>query len=297
MPSASTGASCSGYIPASKAIHNMADENIETGAPEGVADGNDVSALQARIDELEAAKTKAERNAQTFQNEAMERKRKLERFKDVDPDEYARLKTDFGSMSGEDVAQFRAALDVAKTEEERRLLTERGLEGYLEHHTSQRLDADKKAHEKNLGELQAQWDADKAKVDALTSKVNGMRLKTDLFGAWHDKLQDSAKEDAQSAAERSAKFDENGEITWTIDGEEIFGEGGKPATADVWLARMTEKRPHWLKTSHSVRAPGSPGGVAPKDNPYIGGTLGEQMRLERDNPELAARLKAAANTS
>lgn len=271
----------------------MADENTET--PTGdPTPAPEVAALQAEFD---AYKAKSEAEQQKLLNESMERKRKLDGFKDVDPEEYQRLKTEFGGMSGEDAERLKSAMQAAKTDEDRKLLVERGLDGFIEHQLDHRLKSTQTAHEKQVGEFQAALEAEKVARAELSAKLNTKNLETELFGAWNDKLNDSAKADAMAAAKSSAKFEEDGAISWLINGEPVYAEGGKPADAKTWLAKMIEERPHWLKPSHAVRSPGSGAGAAPAENPYqkTGRDASiAQMKLEHENPELAQKLKAQA---
>ena len=253
----------------------------------------DVTHYEQTIAKLEAEKQKA-------LGEAMERKRKLENFKDVDLDEYNRLKTDFGSMSGDDAAQLREAMAAAETVEERKLLTERGLQGYIDHHAEKRLAATQSAHEKQVAELNAEKEAAAKAASEFQARLRDTMLKTAVLSAIDDKFAETAKADILAAVQSSVKYDDDEKLTFLHNGEPLFAEAGKPAEAKDWLSRMVEDRPHWLKPSVAARAPGSGGGKPPAKNPWKehgAAALAERMTLQVQDPQMAARLKKEAEAA
>ena len=250
----------------------------------------DVTHYEQTIAKLEAEKQKA-------LGEAMERKRKLENFKDVDVDEYRRLKTDFGSVSGDELADIRETMAAAKTDEERKLLKERGLQGYVEYHSDKRLASTQSAHEKAQAETTAELEKARERADLYQTRLRETTLETATLSALDDKFADTAKPDILMNIRASVTYDENEVPTFMYNGEPLFAEGNKPADVKDWLSRMVEDRPHWLKPSIAARAPGSGGGATPTENPYqkTGRDASlAQMKLEHENPELAKKLKAQA---
>ena len=258
----------------------------------------DADAIRAEI------KAEYDAKAQDGHNEIMKWKRKAQdaaqKYDGVDLDEYNRLKTDFGSMSGDDAAQLREAMAAAKTDEERKLLTERGLQGYIDHHAEKRLAATQSAHEKQVAELSAQRDAEAKAASEFQARLRDTMLKTAVLSAIDDKFAETAKADILAAVQSSVKYDDDEKLTFLHNGEPLFAEAGKPAEAKDWLSRMVEDRPHWLKPSVAARAPGSGGGKPPAKNPWKehgAAALAERMTLQVQDPQMAARLKKEAEAA
>src|SRR5207249_656259 len=76
-------------------------------------------------------------------------------------------------------------------------------------------------------------------------------------------------------------------------------DGVTPLTLDEWAARQVVEAPHLFESSAGGGASGdgSGGAVNGRKNPFKRGpewNLTEQMRMQKSDPQLAARLRAAA---
>lgn len=81
------------------------------------------------------------------------------------------------------------------------------------------------------------------------------------------------------------------------DGSVLYGATGDPMTTEEWVASLTKAAPHLFEPSTGGGAPGGKGGTAHTGpNPWAKATpnLTERMKIEKNDPQLAARLKAAA---
>lgn len=144
-----------------------------------------------------------------------------------------------------------------------------------------------------------------AKLKRLERELaDATKARDDVNGKFRDSLQRAAIAEALAGHEFLARdvvetFIGN-RLTW--EGEELLfkGDDGKLIPLKDGVAGFAKTRPELLKTASAGGAgfrPGNArGGAGATKNPWAAQTfnLTEQVALTKDNPELAAQLKAAA---
>lgn len=201
--------------------------------------------------------------------EALERAAKL---RDVDPDKYAELAAK------------------AQTEEQERLKKEKGIEAAYQEQI--RLINEK--HAKALADLQGVNTRLQSSLEQelITRRVADAALKKGVLP--------TAVHDAAALARGTFRM-KDGLVVAEQDGVPVLGSDGKSIGFEEWFDKRSEDRPHWFGKNSGGGAGGAGGGgAAGGPNPYIGtkekpqGNLFQQGLLEKQNPTLAASLKAAA---
>lgn len=197
---------------------------------------------------------------------------KLEKMKDIDPAKYAKLMKD-----ADDAA-------TAKLKSE----------GKLEELHAQQVEALKNANQKALEVLAGE-------KTVLQRRLESLLVDDAIIAACTKK---GVKPEAMLDAKLRGKlvFRLEGETVVAKDGDKcLFDEKGEPLTIETWLSqRLANDCKHWaLPNSGGGAGGGGAGGGAGADggNPWQPGktfNLTKQALIMKENPALAARLKAAA---
>ena len=233
---------------------------------EGVVEKARVEELRAKVDEFRTSNV-------TLTNECNELKKRFEGF---DPDEVQRL-----------------------AEEKRRLEEE------------QRLKDGKFAEvlEGRLKSAKADWDKQLSGVtterDALNQRLTAIQIDQAVVGeATKRGLRPSALQDITARARLTFKLVNGVPQAFEADGQTLRPgrDGYTPMTLGEWVDALVSDAPHLFESNAGGGAAGnaSGGGGATKPgsgkNPFRKETwnLTEQMKLQKSDPGLAARLKAAA---
>lgn len=183
----------------------------------------------------------------------------------------------------------------------------RKLEAMLAENEEAKLIADGKIEDvvnKRLSREQATW---KSQLEAKDEEVNSYRQQLEAqqgsiidsgiaIAASKSGLAPTAIEDAQVIARHGGwKVEDGVPVLRDKDGEVIRGKSG-PITFEEWLEGQRDTRPHWFPTPKGSGAKGNRGGGPSNDNPWKKDSrnLTRQGQILRENPELAARLKAEA---
>ncbi len=196
---------------------------------------------------------------------------KLEKIKDIDPDLYARLKKESEEA---ETGKLKSKGDYEKALQ-------------IQRETMQT-------------EFDKRDTAAKESAAALTARLQQVLIDDAVATAGAKKgIKATALPDLKARARALFRLDEKGEKIKAFEGDtEKFGKGGGSLTADEWIESLVKDAPHLFEASQGTHASGSSGGVAFDDtnNPYSAATMNLtlQGRLERENPDLAKRLKASA---
>ena len=142
-----------------------------------------------------------------------------------------------------------------------------------------------------------------AEKDQLLAKVSDLENKLGQF----EKLETQRSMEAEFKSKmKVAKIDPIFEETILLKAEKLFSKTDDNTFAttdglflnfDTWLSQQQTNYPHWWGRSEGGGSRGSGAAGYVGQNPFEGGVFGnvtEQMRLERENPALAAQLKKMA---
>lgn len=197
-----------------------------------------------------------------------------EKFKDVDPAEYAKLKKN------------KALLDEGK------LVEVEGLEAAV----TKRTEAMRTDLEGRLKKTEEERDSSRRELDTL--KIDDAVATLGIAAG----LRPQAKEDIIFRARKIFAMDPaTGKVVAKDkDGKEMFGKTGNPLTMDEWVKDTATNKDlaHLFLPSNGSNATGSGSGQrASGPNPFLTNNLTEQGRLHRENPALFASMKAEADAA
>ena len=215
-----------------------------------------------------------------MRNHNIELRKQLEerdaRFAGIDPDEYRRL--------AEEKRKLELQAQGHKPEEIEKLVTDR------------------------LKGLKADWDKQHAAVanerDALLGRLSAIQIDQGVITtATKRGLRPSAIPDITARARAVFKLVNGAPQAFEPDGKTVrYGKDGiSPMTLEEWVDAQVTDAPHLFESNAGGGAAGNgAGGAAGSQrsvkNPYRKDSwnLTEQMKLQKTDPSLAARLKAAA---
>ena len=162
--------------------------------------------------------------------------------------------------------------------------------------------------ESRLKNAKAEWDKQvntlTSERDALTSRLTAIQIDQGVITtATKRGLRPTAIPDITARARSVFKLVNGVPQAFEADGSSVrYGKDGvTPMTLEEWVDAQTSDAPHLFESNAGGGAAGNPaGGGAGSQrsvkNPFRKDTwnLTEQMKLQRTDPQLAARLKAAA---
>ena len=204
------------------------------------------------------------------------------------------------------IEDFTARFDGIDPDEVRRLAEEkRKLELQAQGHKPEEID---KLVTERLKGLKADWDKQFAAVtgerDALTTRLTAIQIDQGVITvATKRGLRPTAIPDITSRARTVFKLVNGAPQAFEADGKTVrYGRDGiTPMTLEEWVDAQVSDAPHLFESNAGGGAAGNgAGGIAGSQrsvkNPFRKDTwnLTEQMKLQKSNPTLAARLKAAA---
>jgi hypothetical protein len=223
--------------------------------------------------------------------EGIVEKAKLEEFRTTNValmKERDELKKRFEGIEPEEVRKL--AAEKQRLEEERQLKA-----GELD-----------KVFESRVKNLKSDWDKQLSAVtgerDALTSRLTAIQIDQGVITAATKRgLRPTAIPDITARARSVFKLVNGTPQAFEGDGTTLrYGRDGvTPMTLDEWVDGQTSDAPHLFESNAGGGAAGiSSGGAGNRSvkNPFRKETwnLTEQMKLQKSDPNLAARLKAAA---
>ncbi len=156
---------------------------------------------------------------------------------------------------------------------------------------------------KILGDAEKRAQSAEQRAASLSARLLENEIERDVIEAGTKLgLRASAIPDLKSRARNTFKISGNTITAVESDGQTpVFGRDGvTPLTFSEWVARQVVEAPHLFESSAGGGAVGhGSGGVAnktPVKNPFLKDSwnLTEQMRLQKTDPNLAERLRAAA---
>jgi hypothetical protein len=217
--------------------------------------------------------------ADEMRSHNIELRRKLEeleaRFNGIDPDEVRRL-----------------ADEKHKLEEEKQLKAGESDKVYENRLKAFKADFDKR------------FDAKSAECDALTATLTAVQIDQGVITAATKRgLRHTAIPDITARARSVFKLVNGVPRAFEADGKSMrYGRDGiAPMTLEEWVDAQTSDAPHLFESNAGGGAAGNGGGAAAGSNRSVKNpfrmetrNITEQMKLQRTDPALAARLKAAA---
>jgi hypothetical protein len=156
--------------------------------------------------------------------------------------------------------------------------------------------------------LKADWDKQVSSLtterDALTSRLTAIQIDQGVITAATKRgLRPTAMPDITARARTIFKLVNGAPRAFEADGQTVrYGRDGvAPMTLEEWVDAQVSDAPHLFESNAGGGAAGNPAGGGTGSsrsvkNPYRKETwnLTEQMKLQKTDPQLAARLKAAA---
>lgn len=205
-----------------------------------------------------------------FRQNNIELKKKLDRFKDVDPEKYREL------LDREASFEAPRATDKTKVEE---LVAKRTAQMAADHDKA--LSATKADNESLRAEL-ARLQIDGAVTSAASE-----------FG-----LRSSASEDVISRARSVWRLGDDGKPVAMNGDEKIYGRAGEPISMKEWVETLSKSAPHLFEPNGGSNASGSGAGSAGSDgiNPWADKTwnLTKQAEMLKSDPAKARRMASMA---
>ena len=204
------------------------------------------------------------------------------------------------------IEDFTTRFDGINPDEVRRLAEEkRKLELQAQGHKPEEID---KLVTERLKGLKADWDKQFAAVtgerDSLTTRLTAIQIDQGIITAATKRgLRPTAIPDITSRARLVFKLVNGAPQAFEADGKTVrYGRDGiTPMTLEEWVDAQVADAPHLFESNAGGGAAGNPAGGGTGSqrsvkNPFRKDTwnLTEQMKLQKTDPTLAARLKAAA---
>ena len=205
------------------------------------------------------------------------------------------------------IEEYNARFDGIDPEEHRRLLEEkRKLELQAQGHKPEEIE---KLVVERLKGLRADWDkqfsAVTAERDSLTTRLTTIQIDQGVITAATKRgLRPTAIPDITARARSVFKLVNGVPQAFEADGKTVrYGRDGiTPMTLEEWVDAQVSDAPHLFESNAGGGAAGNPAGGGTGSqrsvkNPFRKETwnLTEQMKLQKTDSALAARLKAAAN--
>jgi hypothetical protein len=165
-----------------------------------------------------------------------------------------------------------------------------------------------KVIEARLKEAQTAWDKQSAEIlgerDALTMRLTAIQIDQGVItSATKRGLRATAIPDITARARAVFKLVNGVPQAFEADGKAVryAKDGATPMTLEEWVDAQVSEAPHLFESNAGSGAVGNPAGGGTGSqrvvkNPFRKDTwnLTEQMKLQKSDPSLAARLKAAA---
>ena len=204
------------------------------------------------------------------------------------------------------IEDFTTRFDGINPDEVRRLAEEkRKLELQAQGHKPEEID---KIVTERLKGLKADWDKQFAAVtgerDSLTTRLTSIQIDQGVITvATKRGLRPTAIPDITARARTVFKLVNGAPQAFEADGKTVrYGRDGiTPMTLEEWVDAQVADAPHLFESNAGGGAAGNPAGGGTGSqrsvkNPFRKDTwnLTEQMKLQKTDPQLAARLKAAA---
>jgi hypothetical protein len=224
--------------------------------------------------------------ADELRNHNIELRKQIEerdaRFNGIDPDEVQSLRA----------ATLKAEEEKRKLEEDQRLK-----DGKFQEVMESRLKTAKAEWEKQLNTMTTER-------DTLNTRLTAIQIDQGVITAATKRgLRPTAIPDITSRARTVFKLVNGAPQAFEADGKSVrYGKDGiTPMTLEEWVDTQVADAPHLFESNAGGGAAGNGGGAAAGSqrsvkNPFRKETwnLTEQMKLQKSDPALAARLKAAA---
>lgn len=210
-------------------------------------------------------------------------KAKLDEFRSTNISLQQKLK----EYEGVDVAKYKELLSRAEELEEGKLLKKEGVESVVQ----QRLAKVTAEHQRALDQVAAK--AEKAEAELARVKVQVALTEP----AQRAGLRPEAMPDLMMRANAVWQLKDGRLVAHGPDGGELYGTGGEYLTPAQWIDQLIKDAPHLFGDNKGSGANGgSSGGGYAGPNPWKPATrnLTKQMQIEKTNPDLAKRLRAAA---
>lgn len=262
----------------------MSDKN---NAPDGVS----VEDLQRQLDEANA-------RADRFKGEAGKFKRLSDKFDGIDLDDLkskAATADKFAGLDEDVIAKAHELAEIAKSEEDKKILKERGIEGLVEHRmrgnmeeTSRKMDALQKAAD----------DAERARLDAVSAmREKDFMLEVSAAVEKAKKFNDGVARFVAMDVRPLLKYTDDGRTYLERDGERLLSveDPTRDMTIEEFVAIEVPKiSPALVRKAEGVGAKGS-GGGSTSDNPFMDAHRAtEQRQIRNSDPARAKRLAQEA---
>ena len=196
--------------------------------------------------------------------------------------------------------------EVRRLVEEKRRLAEEKLR--LEEQQQIKAGEVEKVMESRVKGLKADWDKQLAAVtserDSLTTRLTAIQIDQGVITAATKRgLRPTAIPDITARARSVFKLVNGVPRAFEADGTTVrYGKDGvTPMTLEEWVDAQTSDAPHLFESNAGGGAAGNPAGGGTGSNRSVKNpfrkeswNLTEQMKLQKSDPQLAARLKAAA---
>jgi hypothetical protein len=163
-----------------------------------------------------------------------------------------------------------------------------------------------KVVENRIKGLKSEWDKQLSSLtnerDALNQRLTAIQIDQGVITAATKKgLRPTAFMDITSRARNVFRLVNGVPTAYDVDGKTVrYGKDGvTPMTLEEWTDLQVQEAPHLFESNVGGGAPGNSSAGAvnrPVKNPFRKETwnLTEQMKLQKSDPQLAAKLKAAA---
>lgn len=199
-----------------------------------------------------------------------------------------KLKEQLKQFDGLDVERYKKFEAVLNENEEAKLIAD----GKIDELINKRLSREQATWQSQL----EQKDIEAQKLQKQIEALQGATIASGIASAAAKAgLAPTAIEDAQLIAKHSGWVVEDGQPVLR-KGEEIVRGANGVITFEEWLEQQRETRPHWFPNPKGAGSQGNKGGGHLSDNPWKKESfnLSQQGRLIKENPALAAQMKAEA---
>lgn len=233
--------------------------------------------MQAQLDEMRAENDKMRNHNKTLLNEKKQIQKELRNFDGLDADS---------------VKSMMAKLEES---EEARMIAEGKMDDVLAKRT-ERLTLD---FQQQIDELTNKLNESNAGRDEMSSRYNNLVINTELRKeAEASGMIPAAIDDALNRANGVFSLSDSGEIEARDKDGNLVVVDNKAFTPKAFIADLKESAKHYWPPSEGGGAGGGTGKGGKIANPFAKGTkdynVTAQAKMRKENPELAAKMQAAA---
>ncbi len=255
-----------------------------------------IEELQAQLAEKDALISEANAKNEGLKNDAAAAKRIASKYEGVDLkalQDAAKNAERFAGLDDETLTELENFKKMASDKEDQDLLKQGGFEAVLNKHMAGRI----KPYEENDRRQKELLAERESRIAELENRERNGKFEREVFasvdkaGVFREGVGDYVSLEVQ----KRSSFEDGKFVIKGEDGQTVYSRSNPsmPMTIEEFVAeKLPSVAPALLKASKGPNAQGD--GDEIQNNPFIGGTMDEQLALRDSNPTLSKKLAASA---